>query len=82
MANWLRVLAIKDLISDDDSSIGAVRLAKRISKRLKLIDSPEIKSLIDYFDKIKKSDADPLAEVNEGLKRLYDWADLNRVWIK
>ena len=82
MANWIFTLEIKDLISDDDSPTGAVNFAKEIVKRLKECGFAGTQQIINYFNKIKITDADPLAEVNEGLDRLYDWADTNRVWLK
>ncbi len=84
MVRWLYHFKVKDLFSDDESSKEAVRIAKEIVKRLQQnIKIPgQKKHLIDYFNQIKESDADPLSELNEGLDRLYDWANINLVWIE
>ena len=82
MTQWRYHLAIKDLFTDDDdvTDMEARRIGKQIAERLKgSRDYPadyELQRIADFF-----ADAESVDEVNDSLVDLYDWADMNLVWI-
>jgi len=76
--SWNRTVNIKDLLSAEETPEAIKAAADGIIERLP--DAPT-KQLAKARD---MADADPetaLLVFNDGLNRVYDWADANRVWL-
>lgn len=89
MARWIKTLNIKDLLSEDNSPEEARRLAGEISTRLRtlppgMLNDREMQGILEAFGEISETGAvqtESVDEFNNVLTMLYDWADVNRVWL-
>ena len=91
---WEAQVKIKDLLGTDTSDEHIITVAHAIAKRLRgampeeLLDTDtddydsDFVDIIDDFETYApKMSADMSGALNETLEALYDWADINRVWI-
>lgn len=79
MARWDTTIEIKDLLVEDESAEAIKNAADGIVSRLPA--GAPTGRLIKAKD---MADSDPetaLLVFNDGLNRVYDWADANRVWL-
>lgn len=80
MSKWRKTIKIKDALNGDVSSQGIIKAADTIMSRLAGSGAP--------FMKIEKAKDmachDPetaLLVFDDGMDRIYDWADEERVWL-
>ena len=81
MGKWQRTIKIKDLLDGDTSPEGIIRASDGIIDRLSGKGAPYAR--IEKARDMAKHDAETaLLVFNDGMDRIYDWADDNRVWIE
>lgn len=81
MSKWRKRISLKDALSGDISAEGIIAASNTIMDRLRGSGAP--------YAKIEKArdmaGYDPetaLLVFNDGMDRIYDWADESRVWIE
>ena len=79
MPEWKHTLTFTPWYHDDRVSIG--NKGKLVAEQLKLLTrsfphDEEFGLIIDDFE-----DVQSIAEFDEAMSGLYDWADVNRVWV-
>ena len=80
MAKWTRTIKIKDALSNDTSADGIRAASSTIMSRLKGAGAPLAR--VEKARDIAAHDPETaLLVFNEGLNKIYDWADENRVWL-
>lgn len=75
---WKRTVKIKDLLTDEKTPEAIKNAAEGIIQRLPSAPTTKLAKARDM------ADADPetaLLVFNDGLSRVYDWADANRIWL-
>lgn len=84
---WRWGVRIKHLLSGGDSDEIAQNIAPKIAARLRralpgLVDV-ESEEFDDDLDSIcyDLDDVKTVNDLNDALERLYDWADINRLWL-
>lgn len=77
MANWDHKVAIKHLFTDDEDDASVQAAMKAIYNVLQ----KETCFARFYFLEFFKSNTLDIDEANELLDKLYDYADVNRIWI-
>lgn len=96
MPQWRKRVALKDLLSDDDSDEATRKAAGEFVKRLKRLPEYEsdfeLEQIVSEFEDIASADSAgddafggrfSLCDwFNAVLANLYDWADAERVWIE
>lgn len=79
MGRWRKTINIKEFLGDDTSPKGIKMAAEGIIPRLDhTFPTDRLQKAADM------ADADPetaLLVFNDGLDRIYDWADRNRIWL-
>ncbi len=78
MAGWKRTVKIKHLLTDEETPEAIKKAADGIISRLPDAPTAKLEKARDM------ADSDPetaLLVFNDGLSRVYDWADANRVWL-
>ncbi len=79
MSKWKQTIKIKDLLSDDDDAATIKHAADELVSRLPA-SAPTAR--IVKAKELADADAETaLLVFNDGLNRIYDWADANRVWL-
>jgi hypothetical protein len=76
---WKQRVKIKDLLTEEETPEAIKRAADGIIQRLPWAPTNRLAKARDM------ADADPetaLLVFNDGLNRVYDWADANRVWLE
>lgn len=79
MGRWVKTISIKEFLTDDDDAEAIKTAAEGIMSRL-----PGDAPIGRLVKAAKMADEDPetaLLVFNDGMNRIYDWADLNRVWL-
>lgn len=79
MGRWTRTINIKQHLTEDVSAAGIKSAAAAISAAL-----PKSAWKSGLQKAADMADSDPetaLLVFNDGLDRVYDWADANRVWL-
>jgi len=80
MTKWARTIRIKDLISEDADADAIKKAATGIAERL-----PSSAPTGRLLKAAEMADDDPeiaLLVFNNGLDRIYDWADYAGVWFE
>lgn len=75
---WKRTVKIRDLLTDEETPEAIKNAADGIIARLPHAPTAKLAKARDM------ADADPetaLLVFNDGMNRVYDWADANRVWL-
>lgn len=80
MSKWRKTINIKDAMSDDVSASGIKKAADTIMGRLSGSGAPYAK-LEKARDMAGHDPETALLVFNDGMDRLYDWADDNSVWL-
>ena len=78
MRRWQRTVKIRDLLTDEETPEAIKKAADGIIERLPNAPTSRLKKARDM------AEADPetaLLVFNDGLNRVYDWADEHRVWL-
>lgn len=94
IGRWRKTIHLKDLLDSDGSPANVRRVAGEITKRLKAQREydpfcfDDFSVLVEEFNEIAKSTPDDydeglsiLEHFNSCMAQLYDWADVERVWI-
>ena len=80
MPKWRRTIKFRDAIGEDTSPEGIDAAATRVMDRLAKTTAP-----VSRIEKARDMAADDpetaLLVFNDGLNRIYDWADDQRVWL-
>lgn len=79
MSRWIQTIKIKDLLSDADDAEAIKSAANGILSRVPT-SAPTAK-LAKARDMADEDPETALLVFNDGMNRLYDWADANRVWL-
>lgn len=80
MRKWEKTITIKDLLTDNDDSEAIKLAADGITARLAGTHAPTSR-LIKAKEMADTDTETALLIFNDGLNRIYDWADDNRVWL-
>lgn len=79
MSRWLQTINIKDLLTDDEDAETIKAAASGIISRVpKSAPTAKLAKAREMADEDAET---ALLVFNDGLNRLYDWADANRVWL-
>ena len=86
MTRWRKTIEIKQFLSDDDSPENARTVAGQIAAVLKRQaeyreEDWDFCMIAEDLADMATSDDATCADLNLTLDDLYDWADVNRVWI-
>lgn len=80
MGRWTKTIKLKDAIGEDVSGDGILKASSEVMRRLTGTGAPCAK--IERARDMAKHDPETaLLVFNDGLDRIYDWADDNRVWL-
>ena len=79
MGRWTRTIEIKDCLTGDVSAEGIKTAAETILSRLP--SNAHSRLLKKARDMAADDPETALLVFNDGLDRIYDWADQNRVWL-
>ena len=78
MRRWKRTVNIKDLLTEEETPEAIKAAANGIIERLP--DAPTAR-LVKAREMADEDPETALLVFNDGLNRVYDWADENRVWL-
>lgn len=79
MAAWKRTVKIKHFLTDEETPEAIKRAADGIIKCLPGAPTAKLAKARDM------ADADPetaLLIFNDGMNSIYDWADMERIWLR
>lgn len=79
---WTRTLQIKDLLTKETTSEAIVKAANGIYDRLPIDTPATVKEAFRKAVSYAEKDAEVgLMVFNDGMEKLYDWADDTGVWV-
>jgi hypothetical protein len=87
MPDWRKTIRLKQFLSHDSEiplsviSETALKFAERLKREPEYEDDFELLTIVDQFEDLAESDDATVVDFNEVLAELYDWADVERVWI-
>jgi hypothetical protein len=87
MPDWRKTIRLKQFLSHDSQipssviSETALKFAERLKREPEYEDDFELLTIVDQFEDLAESDDATVVDFNEVLAELYDWADIERVWI-
>lgn len=76
--SWRKTVKIKDLLTDEETPEAIKAAADGIIQRLPGAPTSKLAKARDMADDDPET---ALLVFNDGLNRVYDWADANRVWL-
>lgn len=79
MARWLQTIKIKDLLGSEEGPDAIIAAADGIKSRLP--EGAPVSQLTKARDMANVDPETALLVFNDGMDRIYDWADRNRVWL-
>lgn len=80
MTKWERRIQLREFLGDDDSADGIKKSAEGILSRLPA--SAPTRQISKAKDMADEDPETALLVFNDGMDKIYDWADANRVWIE
>ena len=78
MSNWKYTINLSEFYHDDNLTINEKgKRIVEISKYFRIIKDAELENILFLFN-----DVESIEDFDEIMNYFYDWADINRVWIK